>query len=163
MGAFLTGVVVASMTACQDAAALSPLENAASSEEELITSVLDALAAEDGEWMARHLVTKAEYETLLWPEMPDKEYTPFEFIWGMSYPRTRKGHSQALDRYGGLDMEFISVEYTKEPEVYQSFTLHKGARVIVRRLDNGEIGEVPVFDVLVRHAGGWKMLNYDEL
>ena len=148
---------------CQDAAALSPLENGAGSAEDLVESVLEALGDEDGERMASHLVTRAEYETLLWPEMPDGEFTPFEFIWGMAYPRTRKGHQQALDRYGGLDLELVSIEFSKDPEVYESFTLHKGAVVTVRRLDNGMEGELPTFDVFVDYGGAWKMLNFDEL
>ena len=159
----VAAVALSTMSGCREAAALSPLENAAPSGEVLVEGVLEALRHEDGEAMASYLVTRAEYETLLWPEMPDGEYTPFEFIWGMSYPRTRKGHRQALDRYGGMDLEFVSLEFEKEPEVYESFTLHKGATVTVRRRDTGEVGELPSIDVLVEYGGSWKLLNFDEI
>ena len=162
-GGWACGCLALALSSCQNAAALSPLEGGATSERELIEAVLDAVAESDGDRMASFLVTRSEYETLLWPEMPDKELTPFEFIWGMTYPRTRKGHRQALDRYGGLDLSFVEVRYERKPEHYPSFTLHKGATVIVRRSDTRETGEIPIFDVLVEHSGIWKLLNYDEL
>jgi hypothetical protein len=141
----------------------TPLENAAGSPEALVESVLSAVAAKDEAALKALLVTREEYETLLWPEMPDKDYTPFEFVWSLAQTNSRKGIRQVLSSYGGLRLELVSVEFPEDPEVYESFTMRPGARVVVRRPDTGEEGVLPTFDVFVEYGGGWKLLNYDEL
>lgn len=149
--------------ACQDAAASSPLEHARSSPEALVESVLGALAAGDEESLESFLITREEYGTLLWPELPDGQYTPFEFVWSLAATNNRKGARQALSEYGGLGLELVSITFTGEPEEYQSFTLHPGVQVKVRRMDDGREGILPSFDVLVEYGGAWKLLNLDEL
>ena len=163
--AFVALAVAAIVTACNGPAAAAPagLTNSEASRDALIDGVLYALAAEDEAALTSLLATRADWEDLLWPEMPDKETTPFEFIYGLSADNSRKGRTQALARYGGTAFEFVSVSFTKDPEVYPSFTLHKGAQVVVRNPETGEQGVLPVFDVFVEYAGGWKLLNFDEL
>ena len=151
------------MTACQDAAANSPLLSARPSADALVESVLGALAAEDKDALEGFLVTRDEYETLLWPELPDGQYTPFEFVWSLAATNNRKGVRQALTEYGGLHLELVSVTFTEQPEEYQSFTLHPGVEVRVRRMDDGREGILPSFDVLLEYGGTWKLLNLDEL
>lgn len=129
----------------------------------LVESVLDALEADDAEAVKAHLITREEYETLLWPELPDGQYTPFDFVWGLAAANSAKGTRQALATYGGLGLELVSVTFTEEPEEYPSFRLHPGVQVKVRRLDDGREGVLPSFDVFVEYGGAWKLLNLDEL
>jgi hypothetical protein len=124
---------------------------------------LGALADKDRVALQGFLLSREEYETHLWPELPDREYTPFEFVWSLNEANSRKGLSQLLSTYGGLELELVSIRFTEEPEVHDSFTLHPGAEVTVRRADTGDEGVLPSFDVLVEYGGGWKLLNYDEL
>lgn len=148
---------------CRDASADSPLVDARGSAAELIQAALDATRTKDRESLEGLLVTRDEYERLLWPGMPDGRYTPFEFVWSLNATNSRKGLRQLLERYGGLDLELVSVTFAEEPEVYDDFTLHPGARVTVRRGDTGEEGILPSFDVLVEFGRAWKLVNYDEL
>ncbi len=150
-------------SACQEAAARSPLANARPSAEALVTSVLEALADGNRDAVEAALVTREEYEHLLWPEMPDGAYTPFDFVWSLAAANNRKGVRQAISEYGGLQLELISVTFTEAPEEYQSFTLHPGVQVRVLRKDNGREGILPSFDVLIEYGGSWKLLNLDEL
>jgi hypothetical protein len=156
-------VAVTLLQGCSDAAARSPLANAESSEGALVEAVLGALADKDRVALQGFLLSREEYETHLWPELPDREYTPFEFVWSLNEANSRKGLSQLLSTYGGLELELVSIRFTEEPEVHESFTLHPGAEVTVRRADTGDEGVLPSFDVLVEYGGGWKLLNYDEL
>ncbi len=110
-----------------------------------------------------HVLTRDEYETFIWPELPDGEYTPFDFVWGLADANNRKGLRQALSTYGGLGLELVSVTFTEEPEEYESFRLHPGVQVKVRRLDDGREGVLPTFDVFVEYGGTWKLMNLDEL
>jgi len=159
-----TALVVASV-ACTDAAAEAPsrLPDSFSSRDALIGAVLEALANKDEAALVGFMVTREDWEQLLWPEMPDRETTPFEFVWGMSSTNSRKGRAQAVAEYGGMSYVPISVSFTKEPEIYSSFTLHKGAQVVVRLPATGEQGVLPIFDVFVEYEGRWKLMNYDEL
>jgi len=157
------GFLVMLTTACSDAVARSPLANAERSEGALVEAVLGALADKDRVALQGFLLSREEYESLLWPEMPDREYTPFDFVWSLNAANSRKGLGQLLNTYGGMTLELVSVNFTEEPEVYESFTLHPGVEVQVRRTDTGEEGILPSFDVLVEYGGSWKLLNYDEL
>lgn len=150
---------------CTAAAAEAPgsLPGALPSQEALVGAVLEALEQESDSALVAHLASREDWERYLWPEMPDRETTPFEFIYGMSADNSRKGRAQALQRYGGMPLELVSVSFSREAEVYPSFTFHKGAEVTVRNRETGEQGVLPVFDVFVEYRGGWKLLDYNEL
>jgi len=159
----VAGLVLSSAEACRDARARTPLADAKPSETALVQAVLDAVAVEDEATLKRFLVTRGEYEGILWPEMPDKDYTPFDFVWSLNETNSRKGLHQLLERYGGLPLEVVSVELGDDPEVYEDFTLYPDTKVRVRRTDTGQEGVLPSFDVLVRYGRSWKLMNYDEL
>ena len=149
-----------------EARAEVPLENVYASPEALVDAVLAALRAEDEEALQAFLISRSEYETALWPEMPDGDYTPFDFFWGMAALGQRKGLGQLINRYGGLDLEVVSITIPDDPdtkESYASFTFHKQVEVVVRRMDTGQEGELPSFDVFLEYGGAWKLANYDEL
>lgn len=146
---------------CADTGVDSPLDDGARrSPEALAEAALAALAAHDEEALAALAVTRTEYESLLWPELPDGQHVTFEFVWGMSMPRTRKARRDQLGEYGGLPLELLRVEVGQETEVYQSFTLYKDSRMWVKNTDTGVEGQLPLMDVLVHMAGGWKFLNF---
>lgn len=151
------------LTGCSEASARSQLNSARRNEEALVEAVLEALSRQDEVALQGFLISREEYETLLWPEMPDKKYTPFDFVWGLNAANTRKGLAQLVSHYGGAEFELVSLDFTEEPEVYESFRLHPGVAVEVRRLDTGEVGLLPSFDVFIEYGGEWKLLNYDEI
>lgn len=156
-------LLAGSLAGCAEAEASSPLADAAPTQDALVRSVLEALAAKDQQKLRSLLVTKEEYEGLLWPEMPDGEYTPFSFVWSLTEVNSRKGLRQLLGTYGGLELELVSISFDEDPEEYEHFTLYPGAKVKVRRRDTGEEGIFPTFDVFVKYGRGWKLMNYDEL
>lgn len=148
--------------ACSDMATGSPLSNARKSPEALARSALAAVAVEDHDALNQLLITREEYETLLWPVMPDRHQMTFAFVWGMTAPRSRKGRREVMNDYRGLPLELVSVELGEEKEEYEAFTLWKDARMTVRRTDTGEEGVFPLMDVLVEMDGGWKFMNFRE-
>lgn len=148
---------------CTGAGSPLPLTHTRASPRELVQAVLDAVEAKDEESLQAFLLTRDEYETWLWPEMRDRECTPFEFVWSINDTNNRKGRRQFLARFGGLDLEVVSVTFDEDPEAYESFTLHPGAQVTVRRKETGEEGLLPTFDVFVEYGNAWTLMNYDEL
>jgi len=160
-------LALASLLAVQacggDAHARAPLANAGESEEALVEAVLEALAFEDREALQGFLVSREEYRTLLWPQMPDSQHATFDFVWGLNEKNSRKALGEMLNEYRGMQLELIELVFTSDPEVYDDFTLHFDVEVKVRRTDTGQEGTLPSFDVLVEYGDVWKLLNYDEL
>jgi hypothetical protein len=149
-------------TACSDLARNSPMSHARTSPEALARAALDALEAEDEEALKSLMITREEYLDLLWPSLPDREYVPFDFVWSITGPRSRKARRQALQELGGLPLELVKVDLGDDVEVYDDFTLHQEARMTVRRTDTGAERVIPLMDVLVEMEGGWKFLNFGE-
>jgi hypothetical protein len=69
---------------------------------------------------------------------------------------------RALERFGGEEFRLRRIEYTKGTETYPGFSLHRGAKLIVRRVSDGVEGELILVDVLVERPEGWKLLDYEE-
>jgi hypothetical protein len=151
-----------SVSACSDLATGSPLSHARTSPEALAQAALDAMNAGDEEVLVQLMVTRDEYETLLWPHLPDRDYVPFDFVWSLTGPRSRKARREVMGEYGGIPLELVKVDLGEKIEAYEVFTLYQEARMTVRRSDTGEEGLFPLMDVLVEMGGGWKFLNFGE-
>lgn len=156
--------LVASLTlavpACREAAATPELAHAYPSKEALARAVLHGLATADTAGLVALRVTRDEHHGLLWPELPESRDTPFEFAWGLNRDHSRKALRAALARYAGMHFELLDVEFTEPDEVYDSFTLHFGARLHVRRTSDGRVGDLEILDVLLERNGAWKLMNY---
>jgi hypothetical protein len=136
--------------------------NARTSPEALARAAVEALNAGDEKALDSLRITREEYETLLWPVLPDKDHVPFEFVWSVTGPRSRKARREVMGEYEGITLEFVRVDLGEEVESYDEFTLYKDARMTVRRTDSGDEGLIPLMDVLVEMGGGWKFLNFAE-
>jgi hypothetical protein len=147
---------------CAGEAFASPLVNAKRSPEALAEAALEGLRARDDEALAALLITREEYETYLWPSLPDKNHVPFDFVWSLTGPRSRKARKEVLGEYGGLPLELVRVDLGEKTERYDDFTLYQEARMTVRRTDSGDVGMIPLMDVIVEMGGVWKFLNFGE-
>jgi hypothetical protein len=144
-------------------AAGSPLSNAYKSPKALAEAALEAIAAGDEEALQELLITREEYETLVWPVLPDSRGSAtFDFVWGISSPRNRKGRREVLADFGGMPLELVSVDPGDEIEAYDEFVLYKEAILTVRRTDTGQEGRMGFMDVLIEMDGGWKLMNFNE-
>ena len=147
---------------CSDLATDSPLANARRSPEALARAALGALATQDDEALRALMITREEYETLLWPSLPDRKHVPFEFAWSVTGPRSRKARRLALADLRDVPLELVKVDLGDEVEAYDDFTLYQEARMSVRRTDTGEEGFLPLMDTLIEMGGGWKFMNFRE-
>jgi hypothetical protein len=150
------------LSGCSDVAKDSPLANARTSPEALARAALEAVRADDEDSLAPLMITREEYETLLWPSLPDRNYMPFDFVWSLTGPRSRKARREVLAEYGGMPLEVVRVDLGDEVEAYEGFTLYREARMTVRRTDTGQEGTFPLMNVLVVMDGGWKFMNFVE-
>jgi len=157
-------VCAAGLIACADSALAtdSPLEHAYVSPEALAEAAIEAVADQADSVLAALLIRESEYRDLLWPEMPDGEYTPFDFIWSQTLPPSRSARRNILREFEGVPLELVSVDLGPENKIerYASFTLYQDARMTVRRTDTGDEGIFPLMDALVEMGGGWKFMNF---
>lgn len=137
-----------------------PLANARATPEALASAALEAIEAGDEDALAGLMITRAEYETLLWPALPDRDQMPFDFAWSVTAPQSRKARRRVLSEYRGVPMELERVELGDDVERYEAFTLHRRARIRVRRTDTGVVGMLPLMDGLVEMDGRWKFMNF---
>lgn len=147
---------------CADVAQARAMAHARESPEAVARAVLDAIERRDEVELRRLLVTREEHRELLWPHLPERETLPFEYVRELNMHNTTEGIDEALRTYGGDELEFVRIEFRGEPEHYESFTVHRGARVWVRRASDGEEGYIETLDVLVEWSGRWKPMNYAE-
>jgi hypothetical protein len=128
----------------------------------VIQAALDALGDGDRAAMEALLLTREEHRTLVWESLPEKSYFSFDYVRLLNEKNTEKAITRALERYGGQDLELVDVAYGKESETYGDVTLHRGAKIRVRRASDGKEGEIDLVDVLFERNGGWKLMNYVE-
>lgn len=138
----------------------SPLRNAHPSPDALAAAALQAIATADEERLSDLMITREEYETLLWPALPDRDQMPFAFAWSITGPRSRMARREVMADYGDAPLELIRVELGADVERHADFALYRRSRMIVRRMDTGEEGVLPLMDTLVEMKGGWKFMNF---
>jgi hypothetical protein len=161
--AFLSMGLVALLVGCGESLeARSGLRGAFPSDTAAIQAALDAVQAEDAEALEAMLLTREEHRTLVWDSLPEKDYFSFDYVRLLNEKSSTKAITRALERYGGQELELLDVEYEKGTETYGDVTLHRGAKIRVRRSATGEEGEIALVDVLFERNGGWKLMNYVE-
>lgn len=144
----------------EDLDARSGMVNSFPSAESSTQAVLDALAANDREAVQALLLTDEEHRTLLWDQLPERNYFSFEYVADLKAHSNEEGVQEALASYGGQQFEVVSIEFEKGVEEYEGFRLHRGAKLTVRRVSDGREGEIDLVDVFVERNGGWKPMNY---
>ena len=138
------------------------LGHAHRSPEAMARGVLAAIEADDREALERLLVTREEHRDLLWEQLPESGYMQFGEARLMNERNTDEAIRDALRAYGGRSFELVEIRFTGEAEVYDDFTLRRGARMRVRDESGGEIGELLVLDVVLEREGLWKPMHYVE-
>jgi hypothetical protein len=148
--------------ACSTAEGAPRLENAFSDPEAVARAALDALWVGDWEALESFLVTREEHETLLWDALPESKHLTFGDARALNVRNTRKALNNAFRDYRSDGYELLGIEFTKSTEVYEEFTLHRGARLRLRRQSDGSEGYLIFLDVLLEYHGQWKPMNYKE-
>lgn len=160
--AALVALVIAGSAGCGRVEAGPGLEGARPSDEAVAGAALSALERSDRAALQAMLLTEEEHRELLWEQLPESNTWPFDYARRLTEANTRKALDRALEKWGGTSFELLGIEYTKEREEYEGFTLHRGAILHVRRTADGEEGTMEFLDVLVERRGAWKPMNYTE-
>ena len=153
------------ITGRRDAPAVSlELSGGATSLEALARAFLAAVEAKDERALHDLRVTRAEFETILWPEFPASRpitHIPVSEAWGFETARSLAGASRAAGSYGGRHLTFLRVDYART-DTFRNFNLLRDVRILIRDpRDNRAIGLAYVPSVVERH-GRYKALIFKD-
>lgn len=131
------------------------------SAEALASQVLQALAGKNKEHLRNLAVTKEEFRTRLWPELPASSIPNLtcDWVWDTFQPSSVAGFAQILAAHGGKRYDFVRVRYAKGTTSYASLKVHEDARVIVRD-DGGQEKELKLFGSILEMDGQFKLCSF---
>lgn len=125
----------------------------------LVRAAVEAAVQGDYESLWSMRISREEYETILWPELPEKDVAPLEFYWGMTTPRAAKGARTMVREYEGIPLEVVSVSFAERPVYYPGFAIHKNPAITVRRVTDGAEATLNHITGIVEWNGLFKILS----
>ena len=144
------------------AADLSPLRWTFDSSEAVAGAVLDALAAGDVERLEALALSETEFRTVVWPELPSsrpERGLPFEYAWGDLHQKSNNALRRLIAREAGRRYHLLAVEFDGESTAYDTHTVHRESRPVVRGED-GEESQLRLFGSVLERDREFKLFSY---
>lgn len=164
-GIVLTFVAVIALAAggCAEAEpAIPPFENSFASPGRLAEAALLALESGDRTALERMRITREEYESVLWEQLPESNDLPLDYVWMLNQRNSERALTQSLENLGGIEFRLMDMSFDGDVEEYDGFTIHQGGHMMVQRMTDGMQGEIPLLDVFVERGGRWKLMNFGD-
>lgn len=110
------------------------LSHAQPSAEALAEQVLEGLARQDQQSLRELVLTKEEFCTYVWPELPSSKVKNMtcDWVWNLFEPIDTAGLQQTLARYGGEKYALVRVRFAKGTTEYDTFKVHNNTRMVVK-------------------------------
>ena len=148
----LTGLVLAAVAV--QSAIHSP-------QDELVSSLLEALDKGDRATLLMPLVDQETFERVLWPKFPNarpEAHVSAGEAWAWHQRAALHGLNGALTRWQGTGLKFASVQFDRI-EDYGTFRLFRGTTLTAVR-PNGETAKILSVGSLVERNGVFSVLTY---
>lgn len=123
--------------------------------------VLEALAKQDEQSLKSLVLTKEEFCTYVWPELPSSKIKNLtcDWVWDSFLPGDIAGLRQTLSMHGGKRYSLIRIRFVKGTTEYKTFKVHEGSRVVVKD-DSGQEREFKLFGSMLELEGQFKLLSF---
>ena len=158
------------LSGCQSAAdgkppprALPPLSNTFDSTEALARVFLDALYLKDVDALKQLGLSEEEFRLHVWPELPVSQLEkplPFEYGWNDLHQKSMNSLSRTYAAYGGRKLTFLRVEFEDETTDYETFKVHRDARVIVFDEERQKEVRLDLFGSIMEKDGRFKLFSH---
>lgn len=138
------------------------LEPTFDSPEALARAILEGLASEDGATLKTYPLTKEQFRLYVWPQLPasrPERNVPFEFGWGDLYQKSHNSLLRTYAKYKGVPLEFLDLRFEDGVTDYDTYKVHRDARVKVRD-PNGEEVWLDLFGSVMEWNGRYKLFSY---
>lgn len=162
------GVIALALTSvaamCGDARPERPahLAHAAESPEALAEAILDRLAAADRAGLERLMLTRDEFEALVWPHLPVSRPAtnmPISFVWNRLRQQSDGRLSQVLAVHGGTSYALVRLEFAGDRSRYGGATVARDS-VMTVRTPAGGIERLELFGSMIEQDGRYKVFSF---
>jgi hypothetical protein len=140
-----------------------PLSHTFDSPESLAKAFLDALYRKDVEALKSFALSEDEFRLHVWPELPVsqiKKPLPFEYGWADLHQKSINSLKRTYVRYGGRKLAFIRLEFEDETTPYETYLVHRDARVVVKDDETGREIRLDLFGSIMEKEGRFKLFSY---
>ena len=140
----------------------SPLRWTFDSPEKVAEAVLDALAANDVESLEALALSEMEFRTVVWPELPSsrpERGLPFDYAWGDLHQKSNNALRRLIAGEAGRRYHLLAVEFDGESTAYDTYTVHRESRLVVRGADRAE-AQLRLFGSVLERNGEFKLFSY---
>lgn len=137
------------------------LEPTFDSPDALARAFLDALEREDGERLRSLALSEEQFRVYVWPQLPSSKperNVPFEFGWGDLHQKSHNALVGTFSRYKGVPLDLVEVRFEDGATDYETYIVHRDARVKVRR-ENGKEEWLDLFGSVMEWNGRFKLFS----
>ena len=139
------------------------LEPTFDSPEALARTFIDALAREDGETLDSLALTEDQFRVYVWPQLPSsrpERNVPFEYGWGDLHQKSHNALLFTFSRHKGKSPRVRRDRASRTGSTdYETYVVHRDARVKVRRED-GEEEWMNLFGSVMEYQGRYKLFSF---
>ncbi|RKU08208.1 hypothetical protein C6501_16795 [Candidatus Poribacteria bacterium] len=135
-------------------------ENSLDSPDQIGLAVVDALNQKDIEKLNELRVQRKEYLSWIYPAFPKSNFPP-DFAWSNLNKKCYIGIKRWIDRYGGLNLNFVKIRFDKPTESYKGFQLLRGT-VLTLKNPAGQELDLKILGSVVLKDNRYKLLSYDD-
>lgn len=157
--------IVLTLALTMTAACVAPppsLSHAADSPEALARSVLAHLAAQDRAGLERLMLTRDEFEALVWPHLPvsrPETNMPMSFVWNRLRQQSDGRLAQVVAAHGGAPYTFVAIAFTGERSSYGGVSVVRDS-VITVRTAAGSVERLELFGSMIEQDGRYKVFSF---
>ncbi|MDE0553693.1 MAG: hypothetical protein OXI24_05735 [Candidatus Poribacteria bacterium] len=134
------------------------------SPDQLGLAVVEALNRKDIEQLNRLRVQRQEYLAWVWPAFPASRPPsnfPGDFAWSNLNTKCNIGMKKWVARYGGQNLQFVSIRFDQPRENYDGFYLLRGTVLTLQNAAK-EKQELEILGSVVVKNGRYKLLSYED-
>lgn len=130
--------------------------------EAVAAEVLQALATRDVERLERLLITRDEFCSLVWPELPSRDIPNLtcDWVWEAFEPMNRAKRVELMATHGGQQYHLVRLTCARHSS-YRTFTVHEKPRVTIKDGSGGE-HDLRLFGSLLQLDNQFKLLSFGE-
>ncbi|HXF06314.1 MAG TPA: hypothetical protein VNM72_13000 [Blastocatellia bacterium] len=130
--------------------------------EAVAAEVLQALATRDAGRLERLLVTRDEFCSFVWPELPSRDIPNLtcDWVWEAFEPMNRAKSAELMATHGGRQYHLVRLTCAGHSS-YRTFTVHEKPRVTIRDT-SGREHDLRLFGSVLQLGNQFKLLSFGE-
>jgi hypothetical protein len=128
----------------------------------LAGAILAAIEADEFDALMSLRVSEAEFYHLVWPQLPSarpERNLSWDYVWRDLDQKSRNSARRTLQRHEGRPYRLIRVEFAGETTDYETYRVHRDARVVVEDA-SGEIRALDLFGSVIEMGGRYKAFSF---